>query len=99
MINEHDKRVLSDFPHVEEKLVLFWGYPEFLDLIRELTQSNRTEIRQGFPRSVFEDIIFLRDLYLNQLPLVTRESISEIIEMEIDKKTNNHDVWSIYSKL
>ena len=46
------KTVAAGYPHLGEKLVLFWGEPEFGKLVDELQQNWRNEHRAGFTADV-----------------------------------------------
>lgn len=47
----------QQFPHVIEKVILLWGYPEFYIFINKLLLQSRNENRQGFPPEVLKDIL------------------------------------------
>ena len=46
------KAVAAAFPHLRDKLVFFWGDPEFDKLMDELQQNWRNEQRAGVPRDI-----------------------------------------------
>lgn len=41
--------VNASFPHIGNKIRLFWGYPEFVELMDDLQHNKRDKPRQGFP--------------------------------------------------
>lgn len=44
--------VNESFPHIGNKIRVFWGYPEFVELMDDLQQNKRGEPRQGFPMEI-----------------------------------------------
>ena len=46
------KTVAAGYPHLGEKIALFWGEPEFGKLMDELQQNWRNEHRAAFPADV-----------------------------------------------
>lgn len=44
--------VNSAFPRLAEKLKLYWGYPEFVTLMKELQHECSDRPRAGFPTEV-----------------------------------------------
>lgn len=48
----------SDFPHIMEKLVLVWGYPECFSYLSELIIDNRGN-RKGFDMDIMGDLMLL----------------------------------------
>lgn len=54
-------------PHIVEKLVLLWGYPECLDFLRSLVIDWRGN-RQGFRREVMAELVFLHALLPHRVP-------------------------------
>jgi uncharacterized protein len=52
----------SQFPRVFEKIMALWDTPEFDACMADLMTTSRTN-RQGFPREVASDIIYLSMLH------------------------------------
>ncbi|OGT04531.1 MAG: hypothetical protein A2Y51_01225 [Gallionellales bacterium RIFCSPLOWO2_02_60_31] len=52
----------KQFPHLFEKAMALWGLPEFDAYLADLMTTTRTN-RQGFPREVASDIIYLSMLH------------------------------------
>jgi hypothetical protein len=48
-------------PHIVQKLVLLWGYPECLNFLKSLVIDWRGD-RQGFRREVMAELVFLHAL-------------------------------------
>jgi len=55
----------AQFPHILEKIVAMWETPEIDDYFAELTVSRRMG-RQGFPRAVASEIIYMSMLHSRQ---------------------------------
>lgn len=45
------------FPHVYNKLELFWGEPEFDNFISSLIVTQRESVRQGFPVEIMNELL------------------------------------------
>jgi len=41
------------FPHIAERLQVFWGHPEFFNYINNLIYDTRDGGRKGFPPEIF----------------------------------------------
>ena len=54
MLSEIEKQ----FPRIARSITLLWGYPEFLQYVDKLCLDDRGD-RQGFPREVVEELLFL----------------------------------------
>ncbi len=52
----------KQFPHVFEKIMALWDSSEFDAYLADLMTTTRTD-RQGFPREVASDIIYLSMLH------------------------------------
>ena len=50
--NYHFKIIDASFPQIGRKIALFFGHPDFVNLLRELKINNRGEARAGFPSDV-----------------------------------------------
>jgi hypothetical protein len=46
------KVIDEGFPGITKKIKVFWGYPEFVDLMFNLTQDSSDKPRMGFPSAV-----------------------------------------------
>lgn len=79
---------LEGFPHIVEKLENFWGYPEFMDYYHSLMVTDRAN-RQGFPMKVLEELGFLYELYIDNLLLVSKNSMTAKQRVELDEKIFN----------
>jgi hypothetical protein len=44
--------VQEQFPHIAERLKLFWGYPELVTYVHNLLLDTRTGVRKGFSLDV-----------------------------------------------
>ena len=53
----------KDYPHVFEKLQIFWGYPEFNQYIDTLCLQDRDTARAGFSREALAEIHFASELH------------------------------------
>lgn len=82
------------YPHVLENLYLLWGYPEFLDYVRSITQDTRDEVRRGFPVDVLNELSFLHTLYLDQMNTINRESLTDSQIIDLNEKLNKNDIWN-----
>ena len=65
---------IEGFPHIVEKLETYWGYPDFMKYYNDLMVADRPN-RVGFPEPVVEDLLFLYNLYLDNLMLITRKDV------------------------
>ena len=54
MIEDSDyfKTVDAKYPNLGKKIKVFWGYPEFTKLMRELQTDSSEKPRAGFPGDV-----------------------------------------------
>jgi hypothetical protein len=58
-MSEAEKSVLeAKFPHIAEKVVLLWGYPELDKFFDKLAIDTRGD-RAGFPADVMSDLMLL----------------------------------------
>lgn len=59
---------LNNFPHIVDKMRLYWGAPECLTYIDSLLLADKIG-RQGFPMSAFMAVHKLRELHCDTFPL------------------------------
>ena len=57
--SEHFKVINEAFPNIGQKLMLFWGYPEFNALLDDLIQDTRGSQRTGFPKHILAALLSL----------------------------------------
>jgi hypothetical protein len=50
--SKYYKVIDEGFPGITKKIKVFWGYPEFVDLMFNLTQDSSDKPRMGFPSAV-----------------------------------------------
>ena len=50
----------KQYPHIIDKLVLMWGYPELNHYLDKLLFADRK--REGFPPEVMEELMLLHSL-------------------------------------
>jgi len=86
---------LEAYPHVLNKLNLFWGYPEFHSYVKTLMQSDKA--RQGFPVDVLVELVFLYELYKDNYKIINRSAMSELEEMAFKDTLGVNDIWAGYS--
>jgi len=60
---------LEAYPHLLEKLVNVWSTPEVNAFFEDLIYDNRGGTRVGFEPSAYRDILMLRDIARQSLPL------------------------------
>lgn len=56
------------FPHIGEKLKLYWGGPDFAPYMRGLLQDTRDGQRRGFPFDALMNLQTLSDLHKRAFP-------------------------------
>lgn len=73
---------LLQFPHIQERLKLFWAHKEFKEYISSLFLNTRTlpdgqvVERQGFPMPVFKALHKLDDLHDSLFPQYANSPLS-----------------------
>jgi hypothetical protein len=67
------KLVNSAFPSIGKKLKLFWGHPEFNELMDELLVYKRGVPREGFPAEVLFALSTLESLHKGAFPKLVRK--------------------------
>ena len=60
---------LEAYPHLMERLVEMWGTPHIDDFFRDLIYDNRGGTRIGFEPGAYRDILLLRAISQDVLPL------------------------------
>ncbi|MES2878157.1 MAG: hypothetical protein V4713_07020 [Pseudomonadota bacterium] len=68
------KLVNEAFPSIGAKLKLFWGHPEFNELMDELLMYQRGAPREGFPADVLFALSTLESLHLIAHPKLVKKS-------------------------
>jgi hypothetical protein len=68
------KIVNEAFPSIAAKLKLFWGHPEFNELMDELLVYKRGAPREGFPGDVLFALSTLESLHQAAHPKLVRKS-------------------------
>ena len=68
------KLINAAFPSIGEKLKLFWGHPEFNQLIDELLVYKRGAPREGFPGDILFALSTLDSLHTAANPKLARKS-------------------------
>lgn len=62
MNDEQKSAIEAKFPHIAEKIVLLWGFPELDTMFDKLAFDERGD-REGFPADVMSDLLFLAALH------------------------------------
>jgi len=69
-----DFKVVNEaFPAIGAKLKLFWGHPEFNDLMDELLVYTRGAPREGFPSTVLFALSTLESLHAIAHPKLAKK--------------------------
>jgi hypothetical protein len=68
------KLVNAAFPSIGAKLKLFWGHPEFNELMDELLVYKRGAPREGFPADVLFALSTLESLHAGAFPKLVKKS-------------------------
>lgn len=85
---------MERYPHVLAKVEAFWGYPEFLDYLDSTIFDTRDHVRRGFPNDVTEELMFLYNLYKDQMDTVNRMKLTDSQIIVLDEKFKNKDIWA-----
>ena len=67
------KKVNEKFPNVGKKIKVFWGYPEFVELVHELQQDSGDRLRVGFPPDVLMALHELETKHNKMWPQLARK--------------------------
>lgn len=89
-----DGTAIEGYPHVVEKLKLFWGYPEFLDYFQTLSQDTRIQVRKGFSNEALADLVFLYELYMDNMNTINRMKLTDSQIIVLDEKLKSNDIWA-----
>lgn len=65
--------VNAAFPSIGAKLKLFWGHPEFNELMDELLVYKRGAPREGFPAEVLFALSTLESLHAGAFPTLAKK--------------------------
>lgn len=57
--SQHFKKLSEKYPHISDKLKLFWGKPGFAEVANSFMMDTRGDTRKGFP---FDDMMLLLDV-------------------------------------
>ena len=57
-----DADTLESFERISSQLQKIWGTPEAVDFLDELIYNTRMEPRMGFDKTIFEELILLREI-------------------------------------
>ena len=68
------KLINAAFPAIGDKLKLFWGHPEFNQLMDELLVYKRGVPREGFPADVLFALSTLDSLHTAANPKLARKA-------------------------
>lgn len=74
---DSDFKVVNEaFPHIGQKIKLFWGYPEFVSLMVDLQKNDSDRPRVGFPSKVLSALMNLEERHDIYFPHLKRNLIS-----------------------
>jgi hypothetical protein len=72
--NISDFKLIDEaFPSIGAKLKLFWGHPEFIELMDELLVYKRGAPREGFPSKVLFALSTLESLHAIAHPKLAKK--------------------------
>lgn len=57
----------ESYPHLLARLQQVWGTPAALSLLDSLIYNDRKQLRNGFNKNVFEELVLLRDVAVEQM--------------------------------
>jgi len=83
-----DAAPIEQFPHVVNRLIGMWGFPEFLPYLDSLLVNKTRVSRKGFPIDANDDLVFLYFLYTDQFSSVCRDASCATV-------ANKGDTWGI----
>ena len=65
-------------PHIHKKLHLYWGYPEFFEYVDSLlTMERGREGRQGFDDRITEELLMVRQVFIDNLEQVMAPDLKQ----------------------
>lgn len=70
--------ISSNHLHISKKLELFWGEPEFTDLIYSMLNDTRSDTRAGFSTTIVYALLSLVSLHECTFPHLKKKSTSDI---------------------
>lgn len=73
VLEDSDLRTLSKFPHIVEKVALFWGFEEAPEYLQSLTFDDRCG-RQGFPADMLLVVHKLSQIHDEQYPKFAKKN-------------------------
>ncbi len=68
--NPHFQIIQSAYPHIADKLEMFWGHLDFVRYVDKLTYDTRDGGRQGFPSEIFMALFSLSEDHLDAHPFL-----------------------------
>ena len=72
--NNLDYKVVNEaYPHIGNKIKVFWGYPELISLLIELEKNDSDRPRVGFPSKVLSALISLEETHDIHFPHLKRK--------------------------
>ena len=78
-------------PHIHKKLQLYWGYPEFFDYVDSLlTMEMGREGRQGFDDRITEELLMVRQLFIDNLEQVMAPDLKQQDRERIRKSIQHY---------
>lgn len=72
--NHHFKIIEASFPRIGKQIALFFGQPDFVNLLKELTVNTRSTPRVGFPADVLFALHELEAEHDSAFPHLRRDS-------------------------
>jgi hypothetical protein len=60
--------VINSYQHIVRNICIFWGTKDMLEVFEELTFTNRSITRAGFPLEVFDEINSLISIHNDKYP-------------------------------
>jgi len=73
--NPHFKVIHETFPHIGNRLKLYWGHREFVSYMRNLMHDTRNDTRKGFPLDVLLALQSLSDEHDEEHPNLVVKTI------------------------
>lgn len=70
--------VNSNHQHITKKLELFWGEPEFSDIIYSMLNDTRSDTRAGFSTPFVYSLLSLVTLHEFHFPELKKKSTTDI---------------------
>jgi hypothetical protein len=73
-----DENSLESYERITNALQKVWGTPEAVQFLDELIYNTRMEPRMGFSKSVFEELVLLREIAHDEIRLAPAENKSNV---------------------